>query len=147
MNAPVEVLKFMSTEIRLGGTVRKIDLDHLEQFQLMIYAGERMMIGLSVEAHYGAPFVKAWLEHPSYAAVINDVRVSNEVKMNRKRNLARWALSRALVNEIMIVDDAIQIHSDHVPHADVSSNVFLRSEFIMPCCFMKLVINDMFVLL
>ena len=146
MNAPVQVLKFIP-EIRLGGMVRKFDFDHLEQFQLVIYPGERLMIGLSVEAHYEAPFIKEWLDHPSYAAAINDVRVSDEVKMNRKRNLARWALSRALVNEIMIVDDAIQIHSDHVPHADVSSNVFLRSEFIMPCCFMKLVINDPYVLL
>lgn len=106
-----------------------------------------MMIGLSVDAHYDAPFVKEWLENPSYAAVINDVNVSDEVKLRRKHNLARWALSRALVNEIRKVDNAIQIHPRHVPEADISSNVFLQSEFFMRCCLMILVTNDPFLLL
>ena len=89
------------------------------------------MIGLSVEAHYEAPFVKEWLDQPSFAAILNDVEVSDEVKMRRKRNLARWALSRALVNEIRRLDTAVQIHSRHIPEADVSSSMFLESEFIM----------------
>ena len=135
----------MHPEVRLGGSVRDFDLDHLEQYQLMIYPGERMMIGLSVEAHYNAPFVKEWLDRPSFAAVMNDVNVPDEVKKSRKRNLARWALSRALVNEIRRIDNAIQIHSDHVPESDICSNQFLQSEFIMPYCLMKLVKNDQYV--
>jgi hypothetical protein len=128
LNAPVKVLKFMRREIRVGGLPRKFDFDKDENFQLVIYAGEREIIGLSVEAHYDAPFVKQWLENPSYAAALNDVSVSDEVKKRRKLNLARWALSRAIVNSIRSVDNAIQIHSDHVPEADICSNVFLRSE-------------------
>ena len=130
MNAPVQILNFFQREIRLGGFVRKFDCDHYNEFQLVIYSGERLIFGIDVEAHFDATFVKRWLETPSFAKAINDSR-SPEQRKSRKLNLARWALSRALALEIRKLDCALQIHSQHLPRADVHSNMFIRSEFIL----------------
>ena len=124
-------MNFLQREIRLGGFVRNFDCDHYNEYQLVIYSGERLIIGIDVEAYYDAPFVKRWLETPSFAKAINDINVSPEVRKSRKLNLARWALARALAKEIRTVDTAIQIHSQPLPRAHRDSNVFIKSEFIM----------------
>jgi hypothetical protein len=131
LNAPVQILNFFQREIRLGGFVRKFDCDHYNEFQLVIYSGERLIFGIDVEAHYDAPFVKRWLDTPSFARAINDVAVTEEKRKSRKLNLARWALSRALAKDIWSLDCALQIHSQHLPRADLHSNMFMKGEFII----------------
>ena len=97
----------------------------------MLYFGEREIFGLNVEAVYEAPFVKRWLDTPSFAKAISDEKVSAEVKCSRKLNLARWAVGWTLAREIRIIDNAIQIHAYPFPRADICSNRFLQSEFVM----------------
>ena len=67
MNAPVEVIEFLY-EFRIGG-FRKFDHMGYREYQLIIYSGGRLVIGIDVEAHYNAAFVACWLERPDFVAL------------------------------------------------------------------------------
>jgi hypothetical protein len=127
LNAPVEVLEFLEDEIRIGG-FRKFDHLHYREFQLIIYSGERLIIGLDVEALYEAPFIKCWLEKEDFVALITK---SGSVNHKTKLNLARWALSKALANAIRDVDCTVQVHTRDEPLGDNSSQVFLQGEILL----------------
>ena len=127
MNAPVEVLEFLAEEIRIGG-FRKFDHLHYREFQLIIYSGERLIIGLDVEALYDAPFMKCWLERPDFVELYTkEGRVDHKTKLN----LARWALSKALADALREVDRTVLVYTRDEPLGDYNSQVFLDGELLM----------------
>jgi len=105
-NCPVDVLKFVD-EMRLGGW-RKFDHSNDPEFQLILMSGDRLIIGLNVEAHYEAPFVRDWLMQPEFVEAYTDS--SGNVVGQWKLNMARWALATAVANAVRNVNNAIQIH-------------------------------------
>jgi hypothetical protein len=105
-NCPVDVLKYVD-QMRLGGW-RKFDHSNLPEFQLILMSGDRLIIGLNVEAHYDAPFVRNWLTQPEFVEAYTDS--SGNIIGQWKLNLARWALATAVADAIRDVDNAIQIH-------------------------------------
>ena len=127
MNAPVEVLEFLAEEILLG-SFRKFDHQHYREYQLIIYSGERLVIGLDVEALYDAPFVKCWLELAYFVALYTkEGRVNHQTKLN----LARWALSQALADAIREIDRTVLVYPRDEPLGDYNSQVFLDGELLM----------------
>ena len=126
MNAPVEVLEFLEKEIRVGG-FRIFDHLHYREFQLIIYSGERVTIGLDVEALYDAPFMKCWLEKHDFAALYTK---DGNVNQKTKLNLARWALSKALADAIREVDCTVPVYTRDEPLGDNNSQVFLEGELM-----------------
>jgi hypothetical protein len=120
-------LEFLD-EFRIGG-FRVFDHLHYREFQLIIYSGERLVIGLDVEAHFNAPFVKCWLEMPDYVAMFTKPGQPDDKQI--KLNLARWALSKALANAIRAIDCTVQIHTRDEPFGDNNSQVFLQGERLM----------------
>lgn len=106
----------------------KFDHLHYREFQLIIYSGERLNIGLDVEALYESPFIKCWLERADFVALYTK---SGRVNHKTKLNLARWALSKALANAIREVDCTVQVHTRDEPLGDNNSQVFLQGELLL----------------
>jgi hypothetical protein len=105
-NCPVDVLQYVD-EMRLGGW-RKFNFSNEPEFQLILMSGDRLIIGLNVEAHYDAPFVREWLRQPEFIAAYTNS--SGNVVGQWKLNMARWALATAVANAVRDVNNAIQIH-------------------------------------
>jgi hypothetical protein len=134
LNAPVEVLEFLD-EFRIGG-FRVFDHMGYREFQLIIYSGERLVIGIDVEAHYNAPFVECWLNRPDFVALYTTPGQNGRPYIDHsvKLNLARWALSKALAMAIRNVDCTVQVHTRDEPLGDYNSQVFLQGELLMLMC-------------
>ena len=129
LNCPIDVIIHL-VEIRLGGW-RFFDHSKFPEFQLILYSGERVIMGLNVESHLNAPFVKAWMETRPFVDAYTDVTQSEATRNKRKLNLARWALSQALVSAIRKQDRSIQITPrNHIPLADDCSQVFISGSLM-----------------
>lgn len=130
MNCPIEVCKYLpSGQIWLGGW-RKFHHSKDPEFQLVISSGDRLIIGLNVEDHFDAPFVKPWLEKPEINKMLTHPSLSESRKKSRKLNVARWAMCQALVAEIRDIDKTVTIQSRHFePTPDDNSQVFIEGEF------------------
>jgi len=134
LNAPVEVIEFLY-EFRIGG-FRKFDHMGYREYQLIIYSGGRLLIGIDVEAHYNAPFVACWLERPDFVALYTTHCKNGRPHIDHgvKLNLARWAMSKALANAIRTVDCTVQVHTPDHPLGDDNSQVFSKGELLMLMC-------------
>ena len=117
--APARVLKHLP-ELRIGGIGRKFNFKDHSAFQLILYYGERIIIGVNVDAYFDAPFIKSWLDHPLFRRQYADGQAAN-IQNQRKLNLARWALCDALVRMIRILDISCRI-KPHLPTPQPDNN-------------------------
>ena len=135
-NCPVDVVRYLG-EIRLGGW-RLFDHSQYPQFQLIIYAGERIIIGLCVNDHYDAPFVAPWLESPSFRAMYEALCLAPAQQNQRKLNLARWAMCQAICSALRQQDPTVVLTPrHHVPRPDDSSQVLSAGDLMNFLCIQR----------
>lgn len=124
------LLNWQEGELRLGGW-RDFQFLNSSAFQLLLACGERVIIGVSVEAHYDAPYIKECLDDPLYQQHYADPTIPDSQRNQRKLNIARWAMCQALTNRIRTIDTAcVTTPNLHSPEPDNSSQVLIRGR----CC-------------